>query len=124
MAESLLQFARRPAVAPEKRPAILRRGDFREIYEQFKPQRAMEQAGRCSQCGIPFCQIHCPLGNNIPDWLMLTAGGRLEEAYQVAAATNTFPEICGRICPQDRLCEGNCVVEKDFGAITIGAVER
>ncbi|MFN7226960.1 MAG: NAD(P)-dependent oxidoreductase [Holosporales bacterium] len=124
MAENLLQFARRPAVTPEKRLANLRRADFREIYEEFQPQRAIEQAGRCSQCGIPFCQIHCPLGNNIPDWLMLTAGGRLEEAYQVAAATNTFPEICGRICPQDKLCEGNCVVEKDFGAITIGAVER
>jgi glutamate synthase (NADPH/NADH) small chain len=124
MPEGLLQFVRRPAVTPDKRPAGLRRSDFCEIYEEFQPQRAAEQAGRCSQCGIPFCQIHCPLGNNIPDWLMLTAGGRLEEAYQVAAATNTFPEICGRICPQDKLCEGNCVVEKDFGAITIGAVER
>lgn len=82
------------------------------------------QASRCSQCGVPFCSVHCPLGNNIPDWLMLTAEGRLEEAYEISSATNTFPEICGRICPQDRLCEGNCVIEPGFESVTIGAVER
>jgi glutamate synthase (NADPH/NADH) small chain len=73
---------------------------------------------------VPFCQLHCPLANNIPDWLKLTAEGRLEEAYEVSGATNSFPEICGRICPQDRLCEGNCVIEKGFDSVTIGAVER
>jgi glutamate synthase (NADPH/NADH) small chain len=73
---------------------------------------------------VPFCQVHCPLQNNIPDWLKLTAEGRLQEAYEVSSATNTFPEICGRICPQDRLCEGNCVIEKGFDSVTIGAVER
>jgi len=73
---------------------------------------------------VPFCQIHCPLGNNIPDWLKLTSEGRLEEAYELASATNNFPEICGRICPQDRLCEGNCVIEKGFESVTIGAVEK
>jgi len=73
---------------------------------------------------VPFCQVHCPLNNNIPDWLKLTAEGRIEEAYELASATNTFPEICGRICPQDRLCEGNCVIEKGFGSVTIGSVEK
>ena len=73
---------------------------------------------------MPFCSVHCPLNNNIPDWLKLTAEGRLEEAYEISAATNNFPEICGRICPQDRLCEGNCVIEKGFDSVTIGAVER
>jgi glutamate synthase (NADPH/NADH) small chain len=95
-----------------------------EIYKRFDVQAAKNQASRCSQCGIPFCSVHCPLSNNIPDWLKLTAEGRLEEAYEISAATNTFPEICGRICPQDRLCEGNCVIEKGFDSVTIGAVER
>ncbi|MFN9898550.1 MAG: NAD(P)-dependent oxidoreductase, partial [bacterium] len=68
---------------------------------------------------------HCPLHNNIPDWLKLTAEDRLEEAYEIASATNNFPEICGRICPQDRLCEGNCVIEQStHGAVTIGSVEK
>ncbi len=109
---------RRSAPIPE------RREDFAEIYRQFDPAAASAQASRCSQCGIPFCSIHCPLSNNIPDWLKLTAEGRLEEAYEVSSATNNFPEICGRICPQDRLCEGNCVIEKGFESVTIGAVER
>ncbi len=109
---------------PSIEPAEARKHHFDEIYQLFGNAAAAEQSSRCSQCGIPFCQIHCPLQNNIPDWLKLTAEGRLEEAYQVASATNTFPEICGRICPQDRLCEGNCVIEKDFGAVTIGSVEK
>ena len=109
---------------PTKRDAELRRADFGEIYQEFETAAAAEQAGRCSQCGIPFCQVHCPLHNNIPDWLLMTAEGRIEEAYELAAATNTFPEVCGRICPQDRLCEGNCVIEKGFGGVTIGAVEK
>jgi glutamate synthase (NADPH/NADH) small chain len=105
-----------------QRPAQGRR-DFDEIYAQYAADRAQTQAS-CSQCGIPYCQIHCPLQNNIPDWLKLTAEGRLEEAYEVSSATNTFPEICGRICPQDRLCEGNCVIEKGFESVTIGSVEK
>ena len=110
---------------PDKRDAGARRGDFDEIYRGYSPKMAAEQAARCSQCGIPYCQIHCPVQNNIPDWLMLTAEGRLEEAYEVSQATNNFPEICGRICPQDRLCEGNCVIEQsDHGNVTIGAVEK
>ena len=87
--------------------------------------KAEEQASRCSQCGIPFCQVHCPLQNNIPDWLKLTAENRLKEAYEISSSTNNMPEICGRICPQDRLCEGNCVIEKSgHGSVTIGSVEK
>ncbi len=124
MAERMLQFVRLQQQTPEKRAASRRREDFDEIYARFEPGKAAEQASRCSQCGVPFCQVHCPLNNNIPDWLKLTAEGRMEEAYEVAAATNTFPEICGRVCPQDRLCEGNCVIEKGFESVTIGSVER
>ena len=124
MADRMLQFVRLPAQTPEKRAVPDRREDFAEIYKRFDPEAASAQASRCSQCGIPFCSIHCPLSNNIPDWLKLTAEGRLQEAYEVSSATNNFPEICGRICPQDRLCEGNCVIEKGFESVTIGAVER
>jgi glutamate synthase (NADPH/NADH) small chain len=124
MAERMLQFVHLPQQSPDKRAVTVRREDFDEIYRRFDPARAADQSSRCSQCGIPFCSIHCPLGNNIPDWLKLTAEGRLQEAYEVSSATNTFPEICGRICPQDRLCEGNCVIEKGFDSVTIGAVER
>ena len=109
---------------PEVAPAAERKRDFDEIYAGFDPAQAAIQASRCSQCGVPFCQIHCPLQNNIPDWLKLTAENRLEEAYAVSSATNNFPEICGRICPQDKLCEGNCVIEPGFNSVTIGAVEK
>ncbi|GBQ28400.1 glutamate synthase small subunit [Acetobacter estunensis NRIC 0472] len=124
MSAKMLSFVSVPQAQPPKRQAAERRADFNEIYEDFAREQAATQASRCSQCGVPFCSVHCPLGNNIPDWLMLTAEGRLEEAYAVSQATNTFPEICGRICPQDRLCEGNCVIEKGFESVTIGAVER
>ncbi len=120
----MLKFVATPQALPDKRPAAERRRDFDEIYADFARDKAAEQASRCSQCGVPFCQIHCPLHNNIPDWLKLTAEGRLEEAYELSSATNNFPEICGRICPQDRLCEGNCVIEKGFESVTIGSVER
>ncbi len=120
----MLQFVRLEQQTPEKRDSTARRSDFGEIYQDYQPPQAAAQASRCSQCGVPFCQVHCPLSNNIPDWLKLTAEGRLEEAYEVSSATNNFPEICGRICPQDRLCEGNCVIEKGFESVTIGAVER
>ncbi len=110
---------------PDKRPADMRSGDFREIYGDYSDDGAAVQASRCSQCGVPYCQTHCPLHNNIPDWLRLTAQGRLQEAYELSQATNTFPEICGRICPQDRLCEGNCVIEQaGHGTVTIGSVEK
>jgi len=120
----LLSFTSTPQAFPQTRLPEARKQDFNEIYGQFDPKTAALQASRCSQCGVPFCQIHCPLGNNIPDWLKLTAEGRLEEAYAASSATNTFPEICGRICPQDKLCEGNCVIEKGFESVTIGSVEK
>ncbi|WP_227421704.1 NAD(P)-dependent oxidoreductase [Pacificispira spongiicola] len=121
----MLQFVDRQQAMPDKRAADARRRDFGEIYEGYSDTGAASQAGRCSQCGVPFCQVHCPLHNNIPDWLMLTAEGRLEEAYEVSSATNTFPEVCGRICPQDRLCEGNCVIEQSgHGTVTIGSIEK
>ncbi len=121
----MLKFVSVERDMPTKRTADARREDFDEIYAEYADDKAKEQSGRCSQCGVPYCQNHCPLHNNIPDWLRLTAEGRLQEAYEVSQATNTFPEICGRICPQDRLCEGNCVIEKSgHGTVTIGAVEK
>jgi glutamate synthase (NADPH/NADH) small chain len=125
MAERMLKFVTTPRATPPKREAELRAGDFHEIYAEFIDAKAAEQASRCSQCGVPFCQTHCPLHNNIPDWLRMTAEGRLEEAYALSQATNSMPEVCGRICPQDRLCEGNCVIEQSgHGTVTIGAVEK
>jgi len=124
MVEHMLKFVTVEQAMPAKRAAERRRKDFQEIYAEYSQQKAAEQAARCSQCGVPFCQIHCPLGNNIPDWLKLTAEGRVEEAYELSSATNNMPEICGRICPQDRLCEGNCVIDKGFNAVTIGSVEK
>src|SRR6056297_3279757 len=121
----MLKFVSVGKEMPEKREADQRTEDFDEIYGEYAREKAAEQAGRCSQCGVPYCQTHCPLHNNIPDWLKLTAEGRLHEAYELSQATNTFPEICGRICPQDRLCEGNCVIEQSgHGTVTIGSVEK
>jgi glutamate synthase (NADPH/NADH) small chain len=124
-AEKMLKFVTVGKSMPEKRSAEERAHDFNEIYGEYAAAKAEEQASRCSQCGVPYCQSHCPLHNNIPDWLRLTATGRLQEAYEISQATNTFPEICGRICPQDRLCEGNCVIEQSgHGTVTIGSVEK
>ena len=123
--QKMLKFTTVDRDMPEKRPPNLRNQDFGEIYAEYARDKAAEQASRCSQCGVPYCQTHCPLHNNIPDWLRLTAEGRLQEAYDLSQATNTFPEICGRICPQDRLCEGNCVIEQSgHGTVTIGSVEK
>ncbi|MGF1473973.1 MAG: NAD(P)-dependent oxidoreductase [Geminicoccaceae bacterium] len=125
MPAKMMQFVSTPKSMPTKREADDRRRDFDEIYGGYDEKGAENQAARCEQCGVPFCQVHCPLHNNIPDWLKLTAEGRLEEAYEISSATNNFPEICGRICPQDRLCEGNCVIEQaGHGTVTIGAVEK
>jgi glutamate synthase (NADPH) small chain len=125
MSEKMLKFVSQPRITPPKRDAETRIRDFGEIYAEFPSETAAGQAARCSQCGVPFCQSHCPLSNTIPDWLKLTAEGRLEEAYELSASTNNMPEICGRICPQDRLCEGSCVIEQSgHGTVTIGAVEK
>ena len=125
MKKKMLQFVDVKQETPEKRNTVKRKGDFNEIYKDYITNKATEQSSRCSQCGVPFCQIHCPLSNNIPDWLKLTAEGRLKEAYEVSQSTNNMPEVCGRICPQDRLCEGNCVIEQSgHGTVTIGSIEK
>lgn len=125
MPDPMQQFISIDGAMPNKREADKRREDFDEIYDQYSDDGAVEQASRCEQCGIPYCQVHCPLQNNIPDWLRLATEGRLQEAYETSQATNTFPEVCGRICPQDRLCEGSCVLEQSkHGTVSIGAIEK
>jgi len=125
MSEKMLKFVKIGQQTPPKREVGTRKEDFNEIYKEFINNKASEQSSRCSQCGVPFCQVHCPLSNNIPDWLKLTAEGRLKEAYELSQSTNNMPEVCGRICPQDRLCEGNCVIEQSgHGTVTIGSVEK
>ena len=125
MTEKMLKFVGIKKETPTKLESSERVSNFQEIYKEFIESKASEQASRCSQCGTPFCQVHCPLHNNIPDWLKLTAEGRLEEAYKLASSTNSMPEVCGSICPQDRLCEGNCVIEQSgHGTVTIGAIEK
>ena len=121
----MLKFVDLKKETPEKLDSKGRTENFLEIYRDYIDTKAKEQASRCSQCGTPFCQVHCPLQNNIPDWLKLTAEGRLKDAYEISSATNSLPEVCGSICPQDRLCEGNCVIEQSgHGTVTIGAVEK
>ena len=125
MNKKMLKFVSLDQVTPDKRITGERKKDFHEIYKNYIKDKAEEQSSRCSQCGVPFCQIHCPLHNNIPDWLKLTAEGRLQEAYELSQSTNNMPEVCGRICPQDRLCEGNCVIEQSgHGTVTIGSIEK
>ena len=125
MSDKMLKFVDIGQQTPPKREVDNRKKDFNEIYKEFINERASEQSSRCSQCGVPFCQVHCPLSNNIPDWLKLTAEGRLKEAYELSQSTNNMPEVCGRICPQDRLCEGNCVIEQSgHGTVTIGSIEE
>jgi len=125
MKKKMLQFINLNQTTPDKRITNERKKDFHEIYKEFISEKAQEQSSRCSQCGVPFCQVHCPLHNNIPDWLKLTAEGRLQEAYELSQSTNNMPEVCGRICPQDRLCEGNCVIEQSgHGTVTIGSIEK
>ncbi|WEK44447.1 MAG: NAD(P)-dependent oxidoreductase [Candidatus Sphingomonas colombiensis] len=123
--EKMLRFVAKAQSYPDKRNAAERAADFREIADRYAVPTAEEQSSRCSQCGVPYCSVHCPLHNHIPDWLRLTAEGRLKEAFELSNSTSTMPEICGRICPQDRLCEGNCVIEfSGHGAVTIGSVEK
>src|SRR6201996_7978236 len=123
--DRMLRFVNLAQSFPDKREVQARAVDFGEIAARYPVPQAEAQAGRCSQCGVPYCSTPCPLHNHIPDWLRLTAEGRLREAYELSNATSTMPEICGRICPQDRLCEGSCVIEfSGHGAVTIGSVEK
>ncbi len=110
---------------PDARKAVERKQDFLEIDAPFDKRDCERQSSRCEQCAVPFCQTFCPVGNDIPDWLMLCAEGEWRDAWERLSAINALPEICGRICPQDRLCEGNCVLERSgHGTVTIGAVEK
>lgn len=121
---NVFQFIEVPRVDPAKKPADERRREFAEIYGQFDAESAAIQAHRCLHCGNPYCEWKCPVHNYIPNWLQLVAEGRLLEAAEISHRTNSLPEVCGRVCPQDRLCEGACTLNDGFGAVTIGAVER
>ncbi|MFP5307539.1 MAG: FAD-dependent oxidoreductase [Gammaproteobacteria bacterium] len=123
-AKNVNQFLDLPRQDPAKLPVEVRLHDFREIYGQFQPDQAKAQAGRCLACGNPYCEWKCPVHNFIPNWLKLVEEGNLFAAAEMSHATNSLPEICGRICPQDRLCEGACTLEDGFGAVTIGSVEK
>jgi len=109
---------------PDLFPIEVRRKEFREIYKPFEPEEAAEQAERCLDCGNPYCEWKCPVHNYIPNWLKLANEGRILEAADLCHETNSLPEVCGRICPQDRLCEQACTLATGFGAVTIGAIER
>lgn len=122
--ENVYQFIDLPRVDPPKIPLNTRKTSFVEIYQAFSDKQAQAQADRCLACGNPYCQNKCPLHNNIPNWLRLANEGRIIEAAELAHSTNSLPEVCGRVCPQDRLCEGDCTLNAEFGAVTIGNVEK
>ncbi len=124
MPRNPFQFLEVQAADPEKRPVGLRLHDFNEIYGRFNADEAASQAGRCLDCGNPYCEWKCPVHNYIPNWLKLIEEGRLLEAAELSHSTNTLPEICGRICPQDRLCEGDCTLNDGLGAVSIGSIEK
>lgn len=124
MNQNLFQFIEVDRVEPPKRKIAERRSDFLEIYQPFRKSQVKMQADRCLECGNPYCEWKCPVHNYIPDWLRLANEGRMEEAAELCHQTNSLPEVCGRICPQDRLCEEACTLNPDFGAVTIGAIEK
>ena len=118
------QFVEVQRTDPDKKSMHARRTRYVEIYEQFTPTEVAEQSHRCLECGNPYCEWKCPVHNFIPNWLKLIAEGNVFEAAELSHQTNTLPEVCGRICPQDRLCEGACTLEDGFGAVTIGSAEK
>ena len=122
--DNVYQFIDLPRVDPSKIPLSSRKTEFVEIYQIFSDAQAESQSDRCLECGNPYCQHKCPLHNNIPNWLRLAKEGRIIDAAELAHSTNSLPEVCGRVCPQDRLCEGSCTLNAEFGAVTIGSVER
>ncbi|WP_292742467.1 MULTISPECIES: FAD-dependent oxidoreductase [unclassified Methylophaga] len=124
MKKNTFQFLDVGRFDPKKLDASVRKQQFGEIYGQFDAPQAAEQADRCLECGNPYCEWKCPVHNYIPNWLKLISEGNLEQAAELAHQTNTLPEICGRVCPQDRLCEGACTLNDGFGAVTIGSVEK
>ncbi|MCF4173994.1 FAD-dependent oxidoreductase [Vibrio sp. McD22-P3] len=124
MSQNVYQFIDVNRVDPAKKPLKVRKIEFVEIYEPFTKQQATAQADRCLDCGNPYCEWKCPVHNYIPQWLKLANEGRIIEAVELSHQTNSLPEVCGRVCPQDRLCEGSCTLNEDFGAVTIGNVEK
>lgn len=124
MDRNLFQFIEVARVEPHKRRIERRRHEFVEIYHPFQKSQVQMQADRCLSCGNPYCEWKCPLHNYIPNWLQLADAGRIVEAAELCHETNSLPEVCGRVCPQDRLCEGACTLNTDYGAVTIGAIEK
>ncbi|PHM46989.1 glutamate synthase small subunit [Xenorhabdus miraniensis] len=124
MSQNVYQFIDLQRVDPPKKPLKIRKIEFVEIYESFSEIQAQAQADRCLACGNPYCEWKCPVHNYIPNWLKLANEGRIIEAAELSHQTNSLPEVCGRVCPQDRLCEGACTLNDDFGAVTIGNIER
>jgi glutamate synthase (NADPH/NADH) small chain len=124
MSQNLYQFIEVERVDPQKKRIERRRHEFVEIYHPFQPRQVQMQADRCIDCGNPYCEWKCPVHNYIPDWLRLANEGRILEAAELCHQTNSLPEVCGRVCPQDRLCEGACTLNNDFGAVTIGGIEK
>ncbi|HRP35683.1 MAG TPA: glutamate synthase small subunit, partial [Gammaproteobacteria bacterium] len=122
--EKPLRYLEIPRKDPRKVPPKERVRDYREIYGQYDAEGAHKQAGRCLDCGNPYCEWKCPVHNYIPNWLRLVEEGNLFEAAELCHRTNSLPEICGRVCPQDRLCEGACTLNDGFGAVTIGSIEK
>lgn len=124
MNQNLFQFIEVDRVDPPKKKIEQRKNEFVEIYQSFRKAQVKMQADRCLECGNPYCEWKCPVHNYIPDWLKLANEDRIEEAAELCHQTNSLPEVCGRVCPQDRLCEGACTLHPEFGAVTIGAIEK
>lgn len=124
MNRNLFQFIEVERVDPQKKRIERRRHEFVEIYDPFRKFQVQMQADRCLDCGNPYCEWKCPVHNYIPDWLQMANEGRIIEAAELCHQTNSLPEVCGRVCPQDRLCEGACTLDNDFGAVTIGSIEK
>ncbi|MBD1584082.1 FAD-dependent oxidoreductase [Pseudoalteromonas sp. S16_S37] len=124
MSENVYQFIDVQRVDPRKKPISTRKQSFVEIYEPFSHSQVSSQSDRCLDCGNPYCEWKCPVHNYIPQWLKLIRNGRIFEAAELSHRTNSLPEVCGRVCPQDRLCEGACTLNEEFGAVTIGNIEK
>ncbi|MDP5293716.1 FAD-dependent oxidoreductase [Oceanimonas sp. CHS3-5] len=124
MSQNVFQFIDVQRVDPPKKAIGTRKIEFVEIYEPFSDSQAQMQADRCLDCGNPYCEWKCPVHNYIPNWLKLANEGRIFEAADLCHQTNSLPEVCGRVCPQDRLCEGSCTLNDEFGAVTIGNIEK
>ena len=124
MAKNVYQFVDVERIDPPKKPIIVRKSEFGEIYQPLTASQTAGQADRCLDCGNPYCEWKCPVHNFIPQWLKLANEGKILEAAELSHKTNSLPEVCGRVCPQDRLCEGACTLNDDFGAVTIGSIEK